>query len=114
MSHAKLDLRPRNLRERYLQYVVNSARHAWVISFPAIGALCYFGLAARSAKHSFMYLGILFAVVTLVWLERNIAYHVLKRLQESDPCSRHDERPAGGAGAATPGQGSDRPEGEKE
>lgn len=114
MSYPKLNLRPVSRRERFLQYVVNSARHAWVIAFPAITALVYFILAARSAKYSYMYLGMMFAMLAFIWFERNTVYHVLKRLQESESNSMHEKRPTRGADAATQGQGEGYPEGEEE
>ena len=104
MSYQKLDLRPRNLRERWFQYVVNYARHGWMIVLCAVVALGFFIWAARSDELILLYMGIIWAAIALVWFERNIAYHVCKRLQESDSSSRHHERCTGGAGEATPAE----------
>jgi hypothetical protein len=39
-------------------------------------------------------------VIALVWFERNIAYHILRRSQELDPNATPDEQPAAGADSA--------------
>jgi len=103
MSYPKLDLRPRSLRERWFQYVVNGARHGlWIVVW-ALAALGCFIWAARSDDVFVLAMGIMWMMIALVWLERNIAYHVCKRLQESDSGVMTDEQAGGGADGAASG-----------
>ena len=75
----------------------------------AVVALGFFIWAARSDELTLLYMGILWAVITLVWFERNIAYHVCKRLQESDSGVMTDEQAVGGAKGAAPSTDEGQP-----
>ncbi len=78
----KLNIQPQSLGERWYQYIVNKSQTKFGIYMPLLLGIIFILFSFKIDSQDFRFLGVSLILISLVWLERNIAYKVLKRQQD--------------------------------